>query len=218
MSGTVFITGGTGYLGTALITRLLEHGHTVRALARPDSAYKLPAGCITQLGDALDADSYAAYVAPATSFVHLVGVSHLNPAKAAQFTRVDLASVRAALAAASRADIRHFVYVSVAQPAPLMHAFVQARAQAEDLIRASHIPATLLRPWYVLGPGHRWPYALLPVYGLLERLPATRDSARRLGLVTLEQMTHALAHAVEHPARDITVLEVPQIRSGQVES
>jgi hypothetical protein len=50
------------------------------------------------------------------------------------------------------------------------------------------------------------------VYWLFGRLPATRDSARRLGLVTLGQMLGALAAAVENPARGIRVVEVPEIR------
>jgi hypothetical protein len=78
----------------------------------------------------------------------------------------------------------------------------------------SGLNATLLRPWYVLGPGHRWPYALLPMYWLLEQLPWTRDGARRLGLVTLEQMKLALVEAVENPCQGILLLEVPQIRAS----
>jgi hypothetical protein len=38
--------------------------------------------------------------------------------------------------------------------------------------------ATILRPWYVLGPGHQWPYLLLPMYKLMELLPSTREGAR----------------------------------------
>ena len=45
-------------------------------------------------------------------------------------------------------------------------------------------------------------------------VPATRDGAERLGLVTVEQMTQALAWAVENPPEDIRILEPPQIRSG----
>jgi uncharacterized protein YbjT (DUF2867 family) len=73
--------------------------------------------------------------------------------------------------------------------------------------------ATVLRPWYVLGPGHRWPAALVPLYWVLERLPATRAGARRLGLVTLEQMLRALVAAVEHPPPATRVVEVPEIRA-----
>ena len=75
---------------------------------------------------------------------------------------------------------------------------------------------TIVRPWYVLGPGHRWPYVLLPMYWLFERLPSTRDGARRLGLVTLAQMTQTLASAVENPSIGARFVEVPQIRSGSV--
>ena len=84
--------------------------------------------------------------------------------------------------------------------------------ECEEMIRASGIPATFLRPWYVLGPGHRWPYALAPFYWLCERFPATRESALRLGLVKLPQMLNALVWAAENPARGIRVLEVSQIR------
>jgi uncharacterized protein YbjT (DUF2867 family) len=108
--------------------------------------------------------------------------------------------------------VQHFIYVSVAHPAPVMKAYIEVRSQCEAVIRQSGMNATILRPWYVLGPGHRWPYLLLPMYKLMELLPATREGATRLGLVTLEQMTRALVHAVENPGRGVNIVEVPQIR------
>ncbi len=96
----------------------------------------------------------------------------------------------------------------------MMKAYVEVRAECETMIRQSGLNSTMLRPWYVLGPGHRWPYVLLPMYWLLEQLPWTRDGARRLGLVTLEQMKLALLEAVENPCQGIRILEVPQIRAS----
>jgi uncharacterized protein YbjT (DUF2867 family) len=93
-----------------------------------------------------------------------------------------------------------------------MKAYTAVRAEAESVLRASGLNATILRPWYVLGPGHRWPYVLAPFYWLVERLPATRESARRLGLVTLRQLLDALVSAVENPATGIRIVEVPEIR------
>jgi uncharacterized protein YbjT (DUF2867 family) len=208
----VFITGGTGYVGRPLITLLLERGHEVRALVRPGSEKKPPSGCQAILGDALDGKSYATQIKPADTFVQLVGVSHPSPSKAAAFRSVDLVSGRNAVQAARGAGVRHFIYVSVAQPAPVMKAYIQVRAECEAAIRQSGLDATILRPWYILGPGHRWPYLLLPMYKLMELLPGARDGARRLGLVTLEQMIQALVQAVEIPATGVRVLEVPQIR------
>jgi uncharacterized protein YbjT (DUF2867 family) len=218
MSGVsrhVFVSGGTGYVGSRLIPRLLERGHRVRALVRPGSESKLPVGAEAVLGDALQSATFAARVAPCDTFVQLVGVAHPSPAKAAQFRSVDLASARAGGEAAAAAKVAHFVYVSVAQPAPAMKAYVAARAEGEAFLRSLNLDATFLRPWYVLGPGHRWPYALLPAYWLLEKLPPTREGARRLGLVTLAQMVAALVHAVENPVRGIRVVDVPGIRGAE---
>jgi uncharacterized protein YbjT (DUF2867 family) len=210
----VFVTGGTGYMGRRLIPQLVARGHRVRALVRSSSTANLPAGCAPVVGDALDAASYSAAVPPAETFVQLVGVAHPSPAKAEQFRSVDLASVRAGAAAAVTAGIGHFVYVSVAHPAPMMKAYIAARSEGEELIRTSGLSATILRPWYVLGPSHRWPVILQPFYWLAEQFPGTREPARRLGLVTIDQMLAALVRAVENPPDGVRIVEVPQIRAA----
>jgi uncharacterized protein YbjT (DUF2867 family) len=212
----VFMTGGTGDLGRSLAARLLGRGHEVRALVREGSESKLPAGCEAVPGDPLDVASFAARVEPSDTFVQLVGVARPSPAKARQFREIDLVSGRASVAAARASGVRHFVYVSVARPAPVMKAYQEVRAEVEGLLRESGVPATVLRPWYVLGPGHRWPYLLKPFYYVCERLPQTREAAERLGFVTHAQMTDALLRAVEEPSADFRVLTVPEIRAASV--
>lgn len=212
--GPVFVTGATGYLGRPLVQALVRRGHAVLALVRPGSEDRLPAGAKAVLGDAVRKETFAGAVAPARTFVQLAGVAHPSPSKAAEFRSVDLASVRASAEAAAAAGVRHFVYVSVAQPAPAMKAYAAVRAEGEAIIRATGMNATFLRPWYVLGPGHRWPVLLIPAYWLFEALPRTRPLARRIGLVTLSQMCSALVRAVEVPARGVRIVEVPEIRRG----
>jgi uncharacterized protein YbjT (DUF2867 family) len=97
-----------------------------------------------------------------------------------------------------------------------MKAYQAVRAEAEAALCASGLNATILRPWYILGPGHWWPYLILPGYWLFEALPSTRESARRLGLVTLRQMVAALVQAVERPPNGIEIVEVPAIRQAKV--
>lgn len=211
---TVFLTGGTGYMGSALAQELLRRGHQVRALVRPGSEGKVPAGCALVHGDALRAESYASHVAPADTFVHLVGVAHPGPSKAAEFRAVDLKSCQEAVHAAAQARVRHFIYLSVARPAPIMQEYQKVRADGERLIVEQGLAATFVRPWYVLGPGHRWPMLLIPFYALARLYSPTREGAARLALVTLQQMTRTLAWAVENPAEDVQVLEPPQIKRG----
>lgn len=209
----VFIAGATGYMGARLAPELMRRGHKVSGLVRTGSESRLPAGCRPVPGNALDRNSFRDRIGGAHTFVQLVGVAHPSPAKASQFREIDLKSCEESMAAAVVCGIKHFVYISVAHPAPAMKAYIEVRTQCEEMIRKSGLNATILRPWYVLGPGHYWPYVLTPFYWFARQFPATRDGAKRLGLVTLRQMIAALVAAVESPVKGIRIVEVPEIAS-----
>jgi uncharacterized protein YbjT (DUF2867 family) len=204
----VFVTGGTGYIGRRLIPELIRRGHTVRALVRSEK--KLPAGAIAVRGNALDASTFAHQVAPSDTFVHLVGVAHPSPSKAEEFRNIDLVSVRESVSAARDAGVKHFVYLSVAQPAPIMRDYVAVRAEGESLIRSLGINATFVRPWYVLGPGHRWPYLILPLYWMWMLSPKSRDTARRLYPVKLARLIAAIADSIDQPPDGVRIIEQPR--------
>ena len=94
-----------------------------------------------------------------------------------------------------------------------MRAYIAAREEGEALIAATGIAATILRPWYVLGPGHRWPIVLTPLYALLRMIPATRASAQRLGLMTRTQVIASLVQAVANPPPSgLRIVEVPEMK------
>jgi len=214
----VFITGGSGFIGRGLIPALAGRGHRVAALVRTGSEGRLPAGCRVVVGDPLRGETYAAAAAGADCFVHLVGVSKPRPGKEREFVEIDLKSVQAAVAVARQGKARHFLYLSVAQPAPVMRAYIEVRQRGEALLRESGLAATIVRPWYVLGPGRRWPVLLLPFNWLLRQIPATREAAERLGFVTLEEITACMVHAIEHPAQGVRVIDVPGIRRMAAEA
>ena len=213
----ILVTGGTGYIGQHLIPLLLSRGHRVRALARESSLHRVPAGALPVVGDALDADSIAAALRPDDTVVHLVGTPHPSPTKADQFDRIDLMSIRCTVAAAKRVGISHLAYVSVAQPAPVMAHYLWVRSLGEAMIREAGLTASIVRPWYVLGPGHWWPKAIQPLYKLAEMIPATRATAERLGLVTIEQFVTAMAREVENPPPrgQRRIVDVPAIRRAR---
>ena len=193
----IFIAGATGYMGSRLGARLITRGHTVAGLVRAGSEKRLPDGCRAVLGDALDSRTFSAAVTGFHTYVQLVGVAHPSPTKAREFESIDRVSCEQSLIAANAGGVQHFVYVSVAHPAPMMKDYIRVRSECEAKIIASGLRATILRPWYVLGPGHYWPYLLKPGYWLARQVPSMRDGAKRLGLVTLEQMLGALVAAVE---------------------
>jgi uncharacterized protein YbjT (DUF2867 family) len=124
--------------------------------------------------------------------------------------------VRESVRAVANSTIRHFIYLSVAQPAPAMKAYVAVRAEGERLVRELDIPATFVRPWYVLGPGHWWPYAILPLYWIWGAFPSQRDTAQRLYPVKLAQVVQAIADAVEDPPSGVRILEASVLKMQRV--
>jgi uncharacterized protein YbjT (DUF2867 family) len=93
-----------------------------------------------------------------------------------------------------------------------MRSYIEARERGEAAVAATGIAHTFVRPWNVLGPGHYWPYVLVPLYAVARLFPPTRKQAVRLGLVTLRQMVTALVAAVETtPAGGVRIVDVPAI-------
>lgn len=208
----IFITGGTGYIGSRLIPALHARGHEVTALVREQSKNKLAASCRAAVGNALDGESYRRFAEGTDTFIQLVGVSHPSPAKAREFTEIDLKAGLEAIRIARETNVQHFVYMSVAQPAPVMKAYLAVRAECERAIAENHLNATIVRPWYVLGPGHWWPALMIPFYKIAELIPQTREGALRLGLLKIDEMVRALARVVDEPAKGVRVLGVPEVR------
>ena len=215
MSRDVLVTGATGYMGTRLVEELIRRQHRVRAFVREESQGRVPPGATVVIGDALDAASIYSALREGDCLVHLVGTPHPSPSKAEEFKRIDLTSAESAISAATRRGIAHFVYISVAHPAPVMREYISVRVSVERLLEQSGLTCTVLRPWYVVGPGHRWPLALTPLYAAASLVPTLREGARRLGLVTMRQMIDAIVRAVESPPFSGTrrIVEVPDIRA-----
>ena len=148
-------------MGQRLISRLLERGHEVRALVRSGSEKKLPADALQFSAMRSTERAMPLRSLPRTPLCNWWEWPIPAPAKAAGISpsRSSFRIGRGG-SAAKCAGIRHFVYLSVAHPAPMMHAYIAVRTECEGGHRhRAGLNATILRPWYVLGPGHWWPYA-----------------------------------------------------------
>jgi len=165
------------------------------------------------IGNPLDSGTFAEAVRHCDTFVQLVGVPKPAPWKGHGFRTVDRVSALASIGAARQVGMTHFIYVSVAHPAPVMKDYIAVRTECETALRTSGLRTTILRPWYILGPGHWWPLLLKPAYWLCERIPPTREAAVRLGFVTLQDMLASLVWAMEYPPESVRVIDVRGIRT-----
>lgn len=211
MKQKVFVTGGTGYIGRRLIERLMQHGFEVLALVRNGSEKKLPTGTTIIFGNALEANTFHNSIPNECTFIHLVGVAHPSPAKKQQFIDIDLASIKASVTAAKNKNIAQFIYLSVA-PNNIMKEYAAVRMEGEQLVRENFPNTTFVRPFYVLGPGHRWPLLLIPLFQMASLSKSGKEKVQRLGLVWIGQMINCLINVIEHPATGIRVIEVADIK------
>ena len=148
----VAITGGTGFVGRALIDRARGEGHLVRALARRPRPGREGVEWIA--GDLADKPALARLVAGAGAVIHVAGVTRaIDPAAFETGNVIGTASlVEAALAE----QTRRFVFVSsLSAREPGLSAYGASKARAEILVEASAADWTIVRPPAVYGPHDR---------------------------------------------------------------
>src|SRR5262245_41021172 len=108
----VLVTGGTGFVGTHLVNRLLNRGHQVAVLARDPrktrNRYNRPVETVP--GDVLDPESLNAAAEGRDAVVHLVGIIHEK--RDQTFDRMHREAVENAVAAAERAGVKRYLHMS----------------------------------------------------------------------------------------------------------
>lgn len=171
---TTFVTGGSGFIGQALIRRLHTEGHTVRALVRSDTAAaKVSAvGAVPVRGELTDANTWQDAVVGSEVLFHLAAETDITASREQQ-EHVTVGGTRAALEAARHGRVARFVHAgseaALLAGEPLIEvdetallrpdseaAYCAVKAISEQLVLDANTPelATVsIRPRFVWGPG-----------------------------------------------------------------
>jgi nucleoside-diphosphate-sugar epimerase len=212
----VLVTGATGFVGRAVVTALADAGRAVRAAVRRPPQPPFAAGVeVVQHPDLSQSFDWAPFLAGVDQVVHLAGIAHTGGVAPQLYDRVNRQATAELAAAAARAGVRHFVFVSSirAQTGPSADHAVTERDQAapsdaygrsklaaETAVRTSGVPFTILRPALFYGPGVKGNFALLLRAALSPWPLPVKDFVNRRSLLSIDNFISALNFVLSSPA------------------
>jgi len=193
----ILVTGGTGFVGGHLIRRLRQEGLPVRTLARhPDRAQPLKdLGVEVVLGDISEKVSLEKAAEGIERVIHLVGIMQEIPG--VTFRGVHVEGTRNVIEAARKAGVRHFFHQSALGTRPgAKSEYHRTKWEAEELVRQSGIPHTILRPSLIYGLGDGFTTRLSEMLKLVPVMPVIGSGKSRVQPVYIDDVVSCMVKAV----------------------
>ncbi|MGC9157911.1 MAG: SDR family oxidoreductase [Terracidiphilus sp.] len=207
MKPLVLIAGATGYVGGALLKRLLEAGYKVRCMARrPESlrAKALP-GLEVVAGNVLDSASLRSAMAGidlAYYLVHSMGSDQ-------SFEEQDRRGARNFAAAAREAGIQRIIYLGgLGHSADPLSAHLRSRQEVGRILSSAGVPVIEFRASVVIGSGS---LSFEMIRALVERIPvmiAPRWVAAEAQPIAIDDLLAYLIAAIDHPLESSAIFEI----------
>jgi uncharacterized protein YbjT (DUF2867 family) len=197
----VLVTGGTGFVGTYVVNRLVQRGHAVAVLARDPAKtrnrYNRPVEAAA--GDVLDPETLSRAAAGRDAVVHLIGIIHEKGAQT--FDRMHREATGNVLAAADAAGVRRYLHMSAvgsAEDSPSEYG--RTKAAGEKEVRASGLDWTIFRPSIIFGPGDGFVSLLAPIVRRNPGfVPVIGPGTTRFQPVSVRDVARVFADALEKP-------------------
>jgi nucleoside-diphosphate-sugar epimerase len=205
----VLVTGATGFIGRAVVAALAKDGDKVRAAVRsvphPPLSREIE---VIHHPDLSQPINWQPLLADVDFAIHLAGIAHAGGGVSAEtYDRVNRGATEQAAGAAARAGVRRFVFISSIRAQSGSSAehilterdrarptddYGRSKLAAEQAVRASGVPFTILRPVLLYGPGAKGNFAaLLRAANSPWPLPFGQFSNRR-SLLGIENFVSAL--------------------------
>jgi uncharacterized protein YbjT (DUF2867 family) len=199
----VLVTGGTGFLGQAVVRQLHHHNHHVHLLARnpraPASNTLAAHGNVTlHQGNLLDPPSITPAVANLDAVVHLVGIiSEFGPQT---FQNVHVNATRHLLEAARHARVPRFIHVSALGTRPgAASRYHRTKWDAEQSVRRADLAWTVFRPSIIYGPSDQFVCLFARIAQWSPLIPLIGGGLARFQPVRVEDVATAIAGALHEP-------------------
>ncbi|HEX9078831.1 MAG TPA: complex I NDUFA9 subunit family protein [Desulfuromonadaceae bacterium] len=195
----IFITGGTGFVGGHITRELLRRGHTLRLLVHKRSPAG-PDGAEQVEGDVLLPESFVQALNGCDAAINLVGIIREFPSRGVTFERLHVQATANVLAAARQAGVRRYLQMSSLGTRPdAVSDYHKTKFRAEELVRASPLDWTILRPSVVYGPEDAFVTMLAGQVRLVPAMPVVGDGRYRLQPIHADDVARCFALALEMP-------------------
>ena len=194
----IFVSGGTGFIGSHCVKRLIGAGHRLRLLSfkGPGLATDLPANQAEYvIGSVTDPASLKGKMEGCEVAVNFVGI--IVQVREATFERIHVQGVQNLLEEAKRAGVKRFIHISAlgTSDKPVSEYF-RTKWQAEQLIKTSAVPYVILRPSLVFGPEDQFFNKLKPMlYSPI--VPVLGDGKSRFQPIWVEDVASCIVKSVE---------------------
>jgi NADH dehydrogenase len=195
----VFVTGGTGFVGRAIIRALVGHGFNVRCLVREGSEPAL--GGLEAIervsGDVLEPEWFVPFVKGCSAVIHLVGIIRERPSRRVTFERLHTEASANMLSVAREAGVTRYVHMSaLGARASGRSAYHRTKWRAEEAVRQSGLDWTIFRPSVIFGPGDGFMTRLVHMVRRLPAVPVLGDGRYRLQPVCVEHVAEGFARSL----------------------
>jgi len=216
---SIVVLGGTGFLGTRLVARLIKDGHQVTVLSRDRERHKhllvLP-GLALENCDVYQEPQLSERFRGKDVVINLVGIRNERGFGGAGFRRAHAELTQHVLQAARSAGVARLLQVSALKASPEAPSYyLRTKGEAEKLIRdqSTALDWTIFQPSVMFGPGDSF---LNRFAGLLAAIPFAFPLARataRLQPVWVDDVVDALLHCLHGGASSRQSYELggPQI-------
>jgi NADH dehydrogenase len=195
----ILVSGGTGFIGRALIRHLISDGKEVRLLLRPSKSPRLPPGIPLEVTvcSLMDERGLRAAMRDVDVIYHLIGSERLGIH--ADLNRVDVEGTQVLVNAAAQSGVSRFFYLShLGADRSSAFSVLKAKGLAENIILNSGIPYTIFRTGPVTGPGDQFTEPLKALIKLNPFLFFTPDDGvTRIQPIWIEDLVTCLTLALD---------------------
>jgi len=193
----VLVTGGTGVIGEAAITKLLEQGHEVRLLTRKadDDAKQWPAGVEPWPASVCDQNELKGCAEDCELVLHIAGIIEESPPRLT-YESVNVEGTRNIVREAERCKVRRFIFISSLGAEAGTSPYHRSKRRAEEVVRGFAGGWTILRPGNVYGPGDDVMSLLLTMVRTLPVVPVIGGGDDKFQPIWVDDLVEAIAETV----------------------